>query len=54
MLIAAGEIDAALPWLARAGQGGTPAFVVKAIAWLRGTGDARLAGEGVAAMRDGC
>jgi TPR repeat protein len=53
MLIAAGDVDAALPWLGRAGAGGTSAFVVKAIAWLRSTGDERLAREGVAAVRDG-
>ena len=54
MLIAAGDIDAALPWLAAAGAAGNAAFVVKAIAWLRATGDARLAEEGVATVRDGC
>jgi hypothetical protein len=54
MLIAAGGIDAALPWLARAGAGGTPAFVAKAAAWLRDHGDERLAGEGVAALAGTC
>lgn len=54
MLIGAGDVAGALPWLARSGQGGTAPFVVKAIAWLRATGDERLAQGGVAAMRDGC
>ncbi|SEN04704.1 hypothetical protein SAMN05192583_1868 [Sphingomonas gellani] len=54
MLIDAGNVDAALPWLARAAAGGTPAFVDKAVAWLRATGDARLTREGVAAMRNAC
>jgi hypothetical protein len=51
MLIAAGDIDAGLPWLARAGRDGTPAFVAKATAWLEASRDPRLASEGVAALR---
>lgn len=54
MLIGNGDIDAAMAWFARAGTGGTSAFVIKVIAWLRATGDERLAREGVVAVRDGC
>lgn len=51
MLADAGDIDAALHWLARISETATPAFVTKAAAWLAASGDDRLRTEGLAALR---
>ena len=48
MLLAAGRLDAALPWLAQAAEHGTPAFIAKAAAWLRDTHAPRAAREAFA------
>jgi TPR repeat protein len=50
MLASTGDIDGALPWLARVGDNATPAFMAKAEAWLVASGEARLRSEGVAAL----
>ncbi len=51
ILAATGDLRAALPWLRQAGETGTEAFVVKAIAFCRA--DPMLGEPGVAALLEG-
>lgn len=53
MLIAAGEIDAALDWIERAGAAGNPPFVAKVREWLGRCYDRRLQEDGVTALERG-
>ena len=53
MLIGAGRIDEALPWIRRAGALGNARFVRQVESWLAASGDARLAEEGAAMLRKG-
>lgn len=52
LLGATGRIDEALPWLARAGALGTPAFVAKAADWLAACDRAEFRTRGLAALRN--
>ena len=54
MLSLAGRAAEALPWLAKASAGGTPAFREKLLGWLARCGDPVLASEGVSAVRAAC
>jgi TPR repeat protein len=51
MLADAGDIAAALLWLARIRETATPTFMDKAEAWLRDSAIARLRSDGVGALR---
>ena len=51
MLIAGGQIDDALHWLARSSQTATPAFISKACDWLATCADERVRRDGPRAMR---
>ncbi|WP_234419417.1 tetratricopeptide repeat protein [Sphingomonas sp. EC-HK361] len=53
MLAAAGEIDAAVGWLRKAGEWGNAAFVAKAATWLAASDVAAFRTDGLAALRDG-
>ncbi|WP_076072516.1 tetratricopeptide repeat protein [Sphingomonas montana] len=46
MMIAAGDLDAAYPWLERSAAGGNARFRAQAAAWLRAHGDPACAGWG--------
>jgi TPR repeat protein len=51
ILAEAGDVDAALVWIARCGAAATPPFRDKALAWLAEVKDMRLRAEGSAALR---
>jgi TPR repeat protein len=53
MLGATGEIDAAIPWLRRAGVLGNARFVEQAAAWLAACDVPAFRSRGVAALREG-
>lgn len=53
LLAGDGRTDEALGWIVRAGALGNPRFVGQVERWLVASGNPRLAGEGVAALRRG-
>ena len=54
LLGAAGRVDEALPWLARAGSLGNPRFVRQVADWLTASAIPRFATEGLAALEKAC